>query len=114
MDAVLIASKEMWPVLTSFLALVRWPEAIAATALVIQSFILLQHWRILTRYGDALERQAETAKLIGHALEQHGRILSDNARIMDEQLKLQRKIEAKSENSTAPAAHPDNLIALSK
>ena len=116
-DAALTASKEIWPVLKSLLGLVRWPEAIAAIALVIQAFILLQHRRILTGYGETLERQAETAKLIGHALEQHGRILSDNARIMDEHFKFQRKIEAKIEKSTSPTAHPDNdssHIALSK
>jgi hypothetical protein len=107
-DAVLTASKEMWHILKSLLGLVRWPEAIAAIALVIQAFILLQHRRILTGYGEALERQAETAKLIGHALEQHGRILSDTARIMDEQFKFQRKIEANIEKSAAPTTHPDN------
>jgi hypothetical protein len=116
-DATLILSKEMWHALMSFLGVVRWPEAIAAIALVIQVFILWQHRRILTGYGETLERQAETAKLIGHALEQHGRILSDHTRIMDEQFKFQRKIEEKIERSAAPTAQPDNdssLIPLSK
>src|ERR1700741_224828 len=107
-DAVLTSSTEMWHVLKSLLGLVRWPEAIAAIALVIQAFILLQHRRILTGYGQTLERQAETAKLIGHGLQQHRRILSDNTRVMDEQFKRQRKIEAKIEKAPSPAAHADN------
>lgn len=100
--SALFSSKEMSDSLKYFLVDVRWPEAIAAIALVIQAFILWQHRRILSGYGETLERQAETAKLIGHSLEQHGRILADHTRIMDEQLKFQKKLEAKT-------AHPYDL-----
>jgi heme exporter protein D len=99
-----ILSKEMSDSLKYFLGDLRWPEAMAAIALVIQTFILWQHRRILTGFGQTLERQAETSKLIGHSLEQHGRILADHTRIMDEQFKFQKKLDAKVENSTAPAA----------
>jgi heme exporter protein D len=99
----LVLSKEMSDSLKYFLGDVRWPEAIAAIALVIQAFILWQHRRILTGFGQTLERQAETSKLIGHSLEQHGRILADHTRIMDQQFKFQKKLDAKVENSTAPA-----------
>jgi len=99
-----ISSNEMLDSLKFVLGNVVWPEAIAAIALVIQAFILWEHRRILTGFGETLVRQAETAKLIGHSLEQHGRILADHTRIMDEQLKFQKKLEAKIENSTTPAA----------
>jgi hypothetical protein len=111
-DAVLTASQEMGHVLKSLLDVVRWPEAIAAVALVVQALILLQQRRILSGYGETLQRQAETAKLIGHALEQHGRILADHTRIMDEQFKVQRKIEAKLERSTVTTADADKDSSL--
>ena len=95
----LILSKEMSDSLKYLLGDLRWPEAIAAIALVIQTWILWQHRKILTGFGETLARQAETAKMIGHSLEQHGRILSDHTRIMDEQFKFQKKLEAKIENS---------------
>lgn len=82
----------------SLLAYVRWPETIAAMALVAQTIILSLHWRILRGHGETMEQQAVTAKLIGHALEQHGRILADHTRIMDEQFKVQRKMEASIES----------------
>ena len=72
----------MLQVFKSLLVTIRWPEAIAAFAMVVQAFILLQHRKILREYGDTLVKQAETAKMIGHALEQHGRILADHTRIM--------------------------------
>jgi heme exporter protein D len=100
----LISSKELLGSLSYLVGTVHWPEAIAAMALVVQTLILWQHRRILTGYGVTLERQAETAKLIGHSLEQHGRILADHTRIMDEQFKFQKKLEAKIENSTTSAA----------
>jgi heme exporter protein D len=102
--SALISSTEMLGSLKYLLGDVRWTEAIAAIALVVQAFILWQHRRILTGFGETLERQAETAKMIGHSLEQHGRILADHTRIMDEQFKLQKKLEAKIEYSTTPAA----------
>jgi heme exporter protein D len=102
----LISSTEMLDFLKRFLGDVRWPEAIAAIALVIQAFILWQHRRILSGFGETLERQAETAKLIGHSLEQHGRILADHTRIMDEQFKFQKKLEAKIERSYDLSAAP--------
>jgi hypothetical protein len=107
----------MGHVLNSFVTYVRWPETIAATALVIQTLILLLHWRILRGHGETMEQQAVTAKLIGHALEQHGRILADHTRIMDEQFKVQRKIEASIERSRAPISQPDSdsaIVRLSK
>jgi hypothetical protein len=100
----LISSKELLDSLKYLIGDVHWPEAIAAMALVVQTFILWQHRRILTGYGETLERQAETAKMIGHSLEQHGRILADHTRIMDEQFKFQKKLESKIENSTTSAA----------
>ena len=100
----LVSSKEFLDSLKYLLGDVHWPEALAAIALVVQTFILWQHRRILTGYGETLERQAETAKLIGHSLEQHGRILADHTRIMDEQFKFQKKLEAKIESSTSSAA----------
>lgn len=100
----LISSKELLDSLKYLLGDVRWPEVIAAVALVVQTLILWQHRRILTGYGETLERQAQTAKLIGHSLEQHGRILADHTRIMDEQFKFQKKLGAKIENSTTSAA----------
>ena len=99
-----ILSKEMSDSVKYFIGDIRWPEALAAIALVIQTFILWQHRRILTGFGETLERQAETAKLIGHSMEQHGRILADHTRIMDEQFKFQKKLEAKTENSKTSAA----------
>lgn len=99
MACVLISSTEMSDFLKYFVAGVHWPEAIAAIALVIQAFILWQHRRILGGFGETLERQAETAKMIGHSLEQHGRILADHTRIMDEQFKFQKKLEAKIEQT---------------
>ena len=107
----------MWQSLNSMLVTVRWPEAIAAIAMVIQAFILLQHRRILSGYGETLQRQAETAKMIGHALEQHGRILADHTRIMDEQFKFQKKIEAKIDRSADPLPQTESdsaLVSLSK
>src|SRR5215831_3399776 len=100
----LISSKELLDSLKYLIGDVHWPEAIAAMALVVQTFILWQHRRILTGYGETLERQAETAKMIGHSLEQHGRILADHTRIMDEQFKFQKKLESKIEDSTTSAA----------
>lgn len=100
----LISSKEVLDSLKYVLGDVHWPEAIAAIALVVQTLILWQHRRILTGYGETLERQAETTKLIGHSLQQHGRILADHTRIMDEQFKFQKKLETKLENSTTSAA----------
>lgn len=97
---------EMSDSLKYLLGDVRWPEAIAAIALVIQAVILWQHRRILSGFGETLERQAETAKLIGHSLEQHGRILADHTRIMDEQLKFQKKLEAKTAPSYDLSAAP--------
>lgn len=106
MDCALISSTEMLDFFKHFFGGVSWPEAVAAIALVIQAFILLQHRRILNGLGETLERQAETAKMIGHSLEQHGRILADHTRIMDEQFKFQKKLQAKIEQSydlsTAP------------
>jgi heme exporter protein D len=102
--SALISPKDLSDSLKYLLGDVRWPEAIAAVALVLQTLILWQHRRILTGYGETLERQAETAKLIGHSLQQHGRILADHTRIMDEQFKFQKKLEAKIENSTTSAA----------
>lgn len=102
-----ISSTEMLDFLKYFLGGVRWPEAIAAMALVVQAFILWQHRRILTGFGETLERQAQTAKLIGHSLEQHGRILADHTRIMDEQFKFQKKLEAQIEHSATSARHPE-------
>ena len=102
--STLILSKEMSDSFKYFLGDVRWPEVIAAIALVIQTFILWQHRRILTGFGETLARQAETAKLIGHSLEQHGRILADHTRIMDEQFKFQKKLEAKAEIPKTSAA----------
>lgn len=99
MATALVSSTEMLDFLKHFLGGVRWPEAIAAIALVMQAFILWQHRRILSGFGETLERQAETAKMIGHSLEQHGRILADHTRIMDEQFKFQKKLEAKIEHS---------------
>ena len=100
----LVSSKELLESLKYVLGGVHWPEAIAAIALVVQTLILWQHRRILTGYGETLERQAETAKLIGHSLQQHGRILADHTRIMDEQFKFQKKLEARTENSKTSAA----------
>lgn len=99
MASALISSTEMLEFFKYFLGGVRWPEAIAAIALVVQAFILWQHRRILNGFGETLERQAETAKMIGHSLEQHGRILADHTRIMDEQFKFQKKLQAKIEQS---------------
>ena len=100
----LISSKELLDSVKYILGDVHWPEAIAAVALVLQTLILWQHRRILTGYGETLERQAETTKLIGHSLQQHGRILADHTRIMDEQFKFQKKLEQKIEDSTSSAA----------
>ena len=111
-SSALSSSNEISYALTSLLGVVRWPEAIAAIALVIQVFILWQHRRILSESGETLERQAETTKMIAHSLEQHGRILADHTRIMDEQFKFQKKIEAKFERSMAPAPHSDRDSAL--
>jgi heme exporter protein D len=102
--SAVISTQETLNLLKYFLGDVRWPEAIAAIALVVQAFILWQHRRILSGFGETLERQAETAKLIGHSLEQHGRILADHTRIMDEQFKFQQKLEAKIESSPASTA----------
>ena len=102
--SALILSNAMSDSFKYFLGDVRWPEVVAAIALVIQTFILWQHRRILTGFSETLERQAETTKLIGHSLEQHGRILADHTRIMDEQFKFQKKLEARSENSNVSAA----------
>lgn len=95
----IISSKEMVDSLKYLFGDVRGTEAIAAIALIIQAFILWEHRRILNGFGQTLERQAETAKMIGHSLEQHGRILADHTRIMDEQFKFQKKLEAKIEDS---------------
>jgi hypothetical protein len=102
--SALVLSKEMSDSVKYVIGEIRWPEAVAAIALVIQTFILWQHRRILTGFSQTLERQAETAKLIGHSLEQHGRILADHTRIMDEQFKFQKKLEARSESSKTSAA----------
>ena len=107
----------MLQVFKSLLVTIRWPEAIAAFAMVVQAFILLQHRKILREYGDTLVKQAETAKMIGHALEQHGRILADHTRIMDEQFKFQKKIEAKIDRSLSSTPQTDSdpvLVPLSK
>lgn len=102
--AAFISSKEVLDILKYLLVDLRWPEAIAALALVVQAFILWQHRRILTGFGETLGRQAETAKLIGHSLEQHGRILADHTRIMDELFKFQKKLETKIENAMSSAS----------
>src|ERR1700758_579460 len=79
----------MWNVLKSFLGDVRL-ETIAAIALLIQALMPWLLGRILSRHRQTMELQTETAKLIGHALEQQ-------IRIMDEQVEFQRRIEAKIE-----------------
>ena len=80
---------EMGNDLKSLLGDVRL-ETIAAVALLIQVFISWLLWRILTRHRETMERQAETSNLIGYVIEQQ-------TKIMEEQLLLQRRIEAKME-----------------
>jgi hypothetical protein len=87
----------VWQAIKTFLVGVRWPETVAAIALLIQAAILGLHWRILTRHGETMEQQAKTGELIGQALDQQGRVLAEQAKIMDDQFKFQRKIEAKIE-----------------
>jgi hypothetical protein len=84
-----LVAPEMWDVVKSLLGDVR-PETIAAVALLMQAVILWLLWSILRRNRHMLEQQTETAKLIAQALEQQ-------TKIMDEQFKFHRKIEAKTE-----------------
>jgi hypothetical protein len=90
--------------LVTFLDGVRWPETVAAVALLIQAVILFLQWKILGRHAATMEehtgiagKQAETAKLIGQALDQQGRVLGKQSQIMDEQFNFQKRVEAKSE-----------------
>ena len=87
------------------------PEWIAAIALSAQALIFLLQagflwWQasILRRHATTLEEhtkisdtQAETLKLIASASEQQGRVLAEQTKIMDEQFKFQRKVDAKVE-----------------
>jgi hypothetical protein len=84
-----MAAPEMWNALKSFFGDVR-AETVAAIALLLQAVILWFLWRILSRQRETMERQTETAQLIGHALEQQ-------AKVLDEQFKFQRRNEAKIE-----------------
>ena len=80
---------EMGNDLKSLLGDVRL-ETIAAVALLTQAFILWLLWRILSRHSATMERQTETANLLGYVLEQQ-------TKIMEEQLTLHSRIEAKME-----------------
>ncbi len=89
------------------------PEWTAAIALSIQAFIFLLQafilgWQglILRRHAATLEEhtdiagtQAETAKLIGQALDRQAKVLEKQTQIMDEQFRFQRRVDAKQERA---------------
>ena len=81
----------------SLFAGVRWPETVAAVALLIQAVILLLQTKILHRHGETMEQQARTGELIGQALDQQSKVLAEQTKIADAQFKFQQRIEAKSE-----------------
>jgi hypothetical protein len=83
--------------LKSLFEFLRKPEWVAAIALLIQAVILFLQFKILGRHAETMEEhktiagtQAETAKLIGKALTQQGKIL-------DEQFKFQKRLAAQAE-----------------
>lgn len=78
----------------------RHPEWIAAYALSVQIFIFAWQARILRRHAGTLEehtaiaaRQEQTAKLIGEALTQQGKIMAS-------QFNFQKQLEAQAERKT--------------
>jgi hypothetical protein len=80
------------------------PEWVAALALLIQAIILIIQAKILGRHAETMEEhtgiagsQAETAELIGQALDQQGKILAEQTTIMEEQAKFQRSVDARVE-----------------
>jgi hypothetical protein len=90
----------------SFVGVFRSPEWIAAFALLIQAAILTLQWKILRRHAETMEKhtgiagiQADTAALIGQALQQQGQIMSEQTKIMAAQLAFQKWMEAKAERT---------------
>jgi hypothetical protein len=88
-------------ILTAILDFIRKPEWVAAVALLIQAVILfLQAW-ILREHGKTMAEhagiakgQANTADLIGKALERHAKILDEQTKLTDVQFEFQRRLEA--------------------
>lgn len=73
----------------------RWPETIAALALIVQAFILGLQWRILKHHGQIMKGQADTAGMIEKVLRQLAEISSEQEKVLDAQFKFQKRIEVK-------------------
>jgi hypothetical protein len=76
--------------LQTLLEYIRRPEDLAAVALLIQA-------GILAVYALIFRKHARTADRISEAIRQQGKILDDQTKIMEEQFKFQRRVEAAAE-----------------
>jgi hypothetical protein len=88
-------------ILKAVLDFIRKPEWVAAVALLIQAVILFLQFRILRGHGETMKEhagiakgQANTADLIGKALERHATILDEQTKLTNAQFEFQRRVEA--------------------